>query len=314
MKLRAPATALLAGVVTWALTFPAAAATNGVTTRVADASTRGTVLARPLTGAAVYYEYNRGVRIDRYQPGKGFARIGAPSDNLQFSASPDGKKVAWITTRGELKVGWGSKVTTVAKGLPAGIPCLTPTWSPDSRQVAYVGGSRTDLSPVGVVNLDGTGRRAAGRTVGVCHLAWSGDGRYLAGYAGTADAVYKLDVKTGKSVKAKGVTFPTHVQSLSPDGRNVIVNMVRKGEPTGDGGWPSLFTPTIVDTVTGKKVPIPVKGRLVGAFYLADGRLVVRVAGAAYNSLVVLDGTGRRLQTIAEPAKARQLGLLQIIP
>ncbi|MEV6982973.1 hypothetical protein AB0M95_17150 [Sphaerisporangium sp. NPDC051017] len=324
MKLRAPATALLAAALVPALVLPAAATTSasgaaatarGAAASAGDAatSTRGTAPA-PLTGAAVYYAYNRGLRIDRYQPGKGFARMGVPLDNFQFSASPDGKKVAWITMRGELKVGWGSKVTTVAKGVQAGGPCGTATWSPDSRRVAYVGASNDDRAPVSIVNLDGTGRRAAGKTVGVCHLAWSGDGRYLAGYAGTADAVYKLDVKTGKSVKVKGISFVTHVQSLSPDGRNVIVHVVPRGEPTGDGTWPSLFTPTIVDTVTGKKVAIPVKGRLAGAFYLADGRLVVRVAGAAHNSLVVLDAAGRKLQTLAEPAKAKEYGLLQIIP
>ncbi|MBB5628824.1 PD40 domain-containing protein [Sphaerisporangium krabiense] len=309
MKLRVPAAAALAAATAATLatlSSPALASASAATQPAATA-------VRPLTGAAVFYSYTDRIGIDRYEPGKGFTRISTPSDNFEFAASPDGRKVAWITPRGEVKVSQGGKVTTIAKGAVNGGPCLTPTWSPDSRRVAFVNPSKTDASPVTIVNLDGTGRQKAGVTEGVCHLTWSGDGRYLAGYAGSANGVHKLDLRTGKAVKAKGISYPTHVQSLSPNGRNVIVHMVRRGEPQGDGGWPSLFTPTIVDTMTGKKLPIPVKGRLVGALYLADGRLVVRVAGRTHNDLVVLDATGKRLQTLAEPAKAKNLGLLQVI-
>ncbi|WP_405140079.1 hypothetical protein OG589_24915 [Sphaerisporangium sp. NBC_01403] len=266
---------------------------------------------RPITGEAVYFSYEQKFGVDRYVPGKGFVRIGEPSDNSQFAASPDGTKVAWVTQRGEVKVKKGAKVTTVAKNVPTGVPCLTPAWSPDSRQVAFVPAGKGDS--VMVVNADGTGRHQAGKTPGVCHLAWSGDGRYLAGYTGTADAVYRLDLRTGRSAKAKGITAPTHVQSVSPGGRDVIVNVVPKGEPTGDGGWPSAFRPTIVDMVSGKQVAIPVKGRLLGALYLPDGRLVVRVAGATRNTLVVLDRTGKESQRLAEPAAARKKGLLQVV-
>ncbi|MBB4705238.1 PD40 domain-containing protein [Sphaerisporangium siamense] len=321
MKLRVPAAAALAAATAATLatlSSPALASASAATAAkpaakpaVKDAATALRV--RPLTGAAVFYSYTDRIGIDRYEPGKGFTRIGTPSDNFEFAASPDGRKVAWITPRGEVKVSQSGRVTTIAKGAVNGGPCLTPTWSPDSRRVAFVNPSKTDASPVTIVNLDGTGRRKAGVTEGVCHLTWSGDGRYLAGYAGSANGVHKLDLQTGKTVKAKGIAYPTHVQSLSPNGRNVIVHMVRRGEPQGDGGWPSQFTPTVVDTVTGKKLPIPVKGRLVGALYLADGRLVVRVAGRTHNDLVVLDATGKRLQTLTEPAKAKNLGLLQVV-
>lgn len=301
MKHRVLAGAALVATLTTASAVPATAFAEARSVR------------RPLTGEAVYFDYNKKFSVDRYVPGSGFVRLGNPSENFQFAASPDGRKLAWITLRGEVKVKVGGKVTTAAKGVPVGAPCLTPTWSPDSKRLAYVSRNDDGASPVTIVNADGTGLRKAGKTVGVCHLAWSGDGRYLAGYAGAADAVYKLDVTTGKSAKVKGIAIPTHVQSLSPDGRNVIVEIVPKGADLGDGGWPSGFTPTIVDTVTGKKVAIPVKGRLLGAFYLADARLVVRVAGTAHNALVVLDETGKQLQRLDEPAKAQKQGLLQVV-
>lgn len=65
--------------------------------------------------------------------------------------------------------------------------------------------------------------------------------------------------------------------------------------------------------VTGKKIPIPVKGELLGACYLRDGRLVVRVAGKPANTLVVLSSSGKELQRVTEQASARNLGLLAVI-
>ncbi|WP_248961085.1 TolB family protein [Sphaerisporangium perillae] len=304
MKHRILVGAALAAAVTAAFAVPAAASV------LAGASVQAGTAARPLTGRAVYFDYKAGkFSVDRYEPGSGFVRIGRPSDNFQFSASPDGRKLAWITVAGKVLVKDGSKITTVAKA-PTGGPCATPTWSSDSKQVAFVG--KADV--VTVVNADGTGRHAAGKTTGVCHLTWSGNGRYLAGYAGTADAVYRLDLRTGRAAKAKGVKLVTHVQSLSPDGRNVIMSPPVDPGAMGDGGWPSSFTPVIVDMVTGRKVPIPVKGRLLGAFYLADGRLVVRVAGGAHHTLVVLDKQGKESQRLGEPAQAKKQGLLQIVP
>ncbi|WP_433412467.1 TolB family protein [Microtetraspora malaysiensis] len=268
---------------------------------------------KPLEGVAVYFKEGKGNPISRYDPSNGFTKIGSATDAWQFSASPDGTRLAWITLDGKLHVGDGSTSKIVAKGAVAGGPCTTPVWSPDSTQVAYFPKSYADNAPLMVVNADGTGARKVGKTFGVCHLAWSADGRHLAGYTGTTDGVYVFDMKTGTSVRAKGIKLANHVQSLSPDGRKVVVHTLSPEAPGGDGGWPVGFRPTIVDTVTGKKVPIPVKGTKVSAFYLADGRLVVRVLGRTHNTLVVLDSAGRELQRLAEPAQTRNQGLLQIV-
>ncbi|MEU8250262.1 hypothetical protein [Nonomuraea sp. NPDC048916] len=267
----------------------------------------------PISGAAVYAVHQRGYTVSKYGPGAGSTVLARPGDSPQFAASPDGRKVAWITAGGLLRVREGAKVTTAARGLQGGTPCLSPVWSPDSRRVAYVHVGRNPAGSVSAVNADGTGERVLGSTRGVCHLAWSPDGRYLAGYAGTTEGVYRLDVKTGKAAKVKGVTLAGHVQSLSPGGRYVVVRTLRASDPGGDGTWPEWFTPTLVDTVTGRKVPIGVKGRQIGAFHLADGRLVVRVAGSAGNTLVVLDRTGRVVQRLSEPVAARNQALLQVL-
>ncbi|MGI5488139.1 TolB family protein [Microtetraspora malaysiensis] len=301
------------------LTPDAALARTAPTSGVGGAGAAGTAggstsaAPKPLEGVAVYYkEGNNPIR--RYEPGKGFIKIAnAPVFPHQFSASPDGAKFAWITEDGRLHVGDGSTEKVVAKGAAAGFPCLTPVWSPDSAQVAYFPKSNADQLPLMVVNADGTGARKAGKVPGACHLAWSADGRHLAGASGSTDRVYVFDMRTGASVPAKGIKLANHVQSLSPDGRKVVVHTLSPEDPSGDGLWPEMFRPTVVDTVTGKQVPISVKGLKIGAFYLADGRLVVRVAGRTHNTLVVLDSSGKELQRLAEPAQARDQGILQIV-
>ncbi|MFI9593516.1 TolB family protein [Nonomuraea sp. NPDC052265] len=270
-------------------------------------ATASAATAPELSGAAVYA--STGHQLARYEGGEWstLARIGALP---QFAASPDGRKAAWVTDGGNLQVKDGAKTVTAARKLQGGTPCLTPVWSPDSTQIAYVGKSETIMA----VKADGTGARRLGTSKGVCHLAWAAGGRYLAGYTGEADAVYRLDVRTGKSVRAKGVKLVTHVQSLSPNGRDAVVEFPANPDALGDGSWPSAFRPTVVDLVTGKKLTPAVKGRLIGAFYLADGRLVVRVAGGAHNTLVVLDAAGKETQRVEEPAKARTQALLQVLP
>lgn len=289
---------------------PASASAIAPTSAGASAGRDADSVVAPLSGAAVYAVYDRGYTVSRY--GSGWATLAKVADSPQFTASPDGRKVAWVTPGGRLRVREGARVTTVARGLQGGTPCLSPVWSPDSRRLAYVQAGDSDVLPVRVVGAGGT--KTVGRTRGVCHLAWSPDGRYLAGYAGTTAGVYRLDLRTGRAAKVKGVRLANHVQSLSPGGRYAVVHALRPSDPGGDGSWPERFTPTLVDTVTGRRVPIAVKGRQIGAFHLADGRLVVRVAGRTANTWVVLDRAGRQVQRLTEPAAARTQALLNVLP
>ncbi|MFE0147704.1 TolB family protein [Nonomuraea sp. NPDC059007] len=251
----------------------------------------------------VYFSYDKSGKVRAYEKGEGWRTLAGTGAMPQMAAAPDGRKAAWITDKGKLVVKAGRTLTTVATKLQGGTPCLTPTWSADSKQVAYVKGET-----VMAVRADGTGARKLGSTKGVCHLAWSADGRYLAGYTGEADALYLLDTKTGKDDRVKGVKSITHVQSLSPDGSKAVVQVPSDPETPGDGTWPSAFTPVLLDTATGKKRAIPVKGKLTGAFYRPDGSMVVRTAG----KIVILDRNGEEVRRLAEPAGAKDAALLQV--
>ncbi|MBG0815580.1 hypothetical protein [Planomonospora sp. ID82291] len=267
----------------------------------------------PLTGKGVYLRYSSGVRLATES---GRAVWTDRSGSGQFSVSPDGGKIAWIDGRGRLHVSvpaaGGTTDKVVARGAAYGAPCLTPAWSADSARVAFPLAGASERTAVAVVGADGSGRAKAGTTPGPCHLTWSADGRTLAGYAGTTEGVHLLDTVSRTSRRVPGVRTANHVAGLSPDGRRVVVNAIGANAPAGDGSWPTAFIPSVYDTRTGKKVALPVKGRLIGALYLRDGRLVVRVAGRTANTLVVLSSSGERLQTLPEKPRNRLHGLLQV--
>ncbi|GAA0375383.1 hypothetical protein Acor_67210 [Acrocarpospora corrugata] len=273
-------------------------------------ATAAAATAAPVSGA-VFYRFTDKVNVYRYLAGK-FTKTSVGGAG-QFAASPDGKKVAWVDYNSKLHVTSGQTDKIVAKNVIFGAPCATPVWSADSKRLAFPMTGTEGMAPIGVVNADGTGARKAGKTYGVCHLAWSANGRYLAGYAGTTEGVYLLDLTSGKTRKSAGIKLANHVQSLSPDGRKVVIHTLKPSDPGGDGAWPTWFPPTVVDTVTGARIALPVKGTLIGAIYLRDGRLAVRVKGATRNTVVILSPALKQLQRFAEPANTRTMGLLQLL-
>ena len=231
----------------------------------------------------------------------------------QFAVAPDGRRIAWIDDRSRLHVKSATGDRVIATNAAYGGPCLTPAWTVDGRRIAYPVRGTAKATTVAVVGAEGKGRFNAGKTLGPCHLTWSADGRTLAGYAGDVNGVYLLDTKWRVSNRNPGVKLANHVESLSPDNRRVVVNAIGANAPGGDGSWPLSFTPSIYDTMTGARIAIPVKGRLLGARYLSDGRLAVRVGGTSANTIVVLSRAGRELQRVTEPARAKGLGLLGVL-
>ncbi|MFI7045383.1 TolB family protein [Streptosporangium sandarakinum] len=309
--------ALVAGAAL-AVTAPALSAPAQASAGTAASAANPAAASAPARAAAtvrgVYFDYkDGGVRVTT---GPGGRQVTIPSDKGsfvgQFSASPDGGRVAWIDDKGRLHVRSAAGDKVVAVGAAYGGPCVTPAWSADGRRIAFPRRGDSEAATVAAVGASGGRVTVLGRTPGPCHLAWSADGRTLAGYAGDTDGVHLLDTRTHRSRKAPGIGLANHVGSVSPDGRRVVVQTISANAPGGDGSWPAWYNPSVYDTMTGKKIALPVKGRALSAHYLRDGRLAVRVKGASANTLVVLDRSGKEVRRVTEPASARRLGLLGV--
>ncbi|WP_204077462.1 hypothetical protein [Planotetraspora phitsanulokensis] len=299
---------------------PTAAATTPKPPAVAASSALGGTSSGSGGGAggSVYVRFNAtgAAQIVWARPGAPLrvATLGGGRRITQVAVSPDGTKAAWVY-QGKVHV---TRYTATGRAIgdrtiatDAGhAPCETPVFSPDSKTVAYPSRAKSTVPVIAAAKADGTKRYVIGRIRGSCHLAWSGNGRYLAGYSGGTAGVHLLDVRTHTSRKVPGIRYANHVQSLSPNGRRMIVHRLTPSDPGGDGMWPYGFRPTIVDTKTGKTVAIPVRGTLLGAMYLKDGRLMVRVKGKMHNTLVVVTASGKIQRRTAEPAKVRRDALV----
>ncbi|GAA4573812.1 hypothetical protein [Planotetraspora kaengkrachanensis] len=293
---------------------------SGTVHRPADTGGAAETPQPPAKGAAYVRHGEDGTKQIVWDRPDGKPRVETLADGrplTQVAVSPDGSRAAWILD-GELHVthyfGAGRDVEDRVVASDAGIaPCETPVFSPDSATVAYSVRSDSGEPAVATVAVDGTGGRVVGPSEGICHLAWSGDGRFLAGYAGTTEGVYLLDTTTGAAHRAAGIELAKHVQSLSPDGGRVVVHRIGPEDPGGDGAWPPGFPPTIVDTRTGKKVAIPVGGTLIGAMYLHDGRLAVRVKGSAHNTIVIVGTDGAVERRTGEPVRFKDDSLVTVL-
>ncbi|MGW4423084.1 TolB family protein [Streptosporangium sp. NPDC004631] len=292
----------------WAMAVGTAVAVSAVASP-ATASSRPA----PVTGAVYSGYQGGGVEVLTHRGGWSRRSVGGGGFVGQFSAAPGGGKVAWIDSGNRLHVKTANADRVIAKDAAYGGPCSTPAWTADGRRIAYPVKGTAETTAVTVIGADGRNPVKAGRTMGVCHLTWSADGRTLAGYAGDTDGVHLLDTGSLVSRRAPGIKLANHVQSLSPDAGRVVVHTIGANAPGGDGSWPQSFTPSIYDTKTGRRLPIPVGGRLLGALYLRDGRLAVRVQGRPANTLVILDASGKEIQRVPEPAKARNLALLHVL-
>ncbi|MBO3745871.1 hypothetical protein J5X84_07295 [Streptosporangiaceae bacterium NEAU-GS5] len=255
----------------------------------------------------VFFKYGASSGVDVYTYRNGAFVKTSVGGLAQFAASPDGTKVAWIDIDGKVHVKQGASDKVVAKGAIGGAPCATPVWSADSSRIAFPMTGTEGKAPIAIVGATGTGLKKAGKSYGVCHLAWSANGRYLAGYAGGADGVYLLDVVRHTTRKVPGIKGVSHVQSLSPTGGQVVVRRLGANAEGGDGAWPYGYPPSLVNTTTGKQAKLP--AHAIGAMFLKDGRLAVRIKGSGHNVIRIYKG-GKLVQSFAEPKSVRNVGWL----
>jgi Tol biopolymer transport system component len=105
---------------------------------------------------------------------------------------------------------------------------ILPRWSPDGKEIAFVGGSLNETTKVYIVSAGGgTPRQVTPGNTNENDVTWSPDGNSIifntepqAGEA-TGSAVFELDLKTGKRTMLPG-SEGLYSARWSPDGRHVV--------------------------------------------------------------------------------------------
>jgi hypothetical protein len=225
--------------------------------------------------------------------------------------SPDGKRLAWVSTldisgKGELVVSdvSGANLTI----LPVNSRCL------GNNAVIWLVADQISVTP-----SDRDGRVLVDSTTGKWLAeedrisgAWSDDGAWLATVNGDGKPIVMPKGKPG-AARPYAYTPPADqaehydgwsARSVSVDGRYVAVGW--------NGTDPSrqLGTFAVVDTRTGAVVNLPVQGDVSSVHFLADGTVLVRSAG----QISLLDKDFTVLGQATEPASVHDLPLLRYIP
>ena len=119
--------------------------------------------------------------------------VGPGESDPHPSASPDGSKVAFVTSGAQIKV-FDYTTKTVSAWSVTG---NHPTWSPDGMQIAYTAQYGGALH---LVNADGTHQRvisSASRSYSVAPAAWSPDSKWLIAENADHATLDIIEVATG---------------------------------------------------------------------------------------------------------------------
>lgn len=121
-------------------------------------------------------------------------------------------------------------------------PIMSPAWSPDGRQIAYVSYERKKAQ-IYIVNVESGQRRLVTNFSGINNApAWSPNGRELAVVLskGGSPKIYRVDLTTGAMHQ---LTFGDAIDTeprYSPDGRFLLFT-------SGRGGSPQVYRLTLAD-------------------------------------------------------------------
>ena len=115
-----------------------------------------------------------------------------PGEALRPSASPDGSKVAFLTSAGQIKVFDYATRTVSAWGVTGNYPA----WSPDGTQIAYAGQYG---GPLHLMNADGTNQRVITGSLpySAWRPAWSPDSKWLIAESTELYNLEIIEVATG---------------------------------------------------------------------------------------------------------------------
>lgn len=169
-------------------------------------------------------------------------------------------------------------------------PLMSPAWSPDGRQIAYVSFEKKKAQ-IFTVDVESGRRRLLTDFTGINGApAWSVDGRQLAVVLskGGAPKIYSVDLSSGSM---KQLTFGEAIDTeprFSPDGRSLLFT-------SGRGGSPQVYRLSLAD---GSIVRVTYEGNYnARASYTPDQKHVVMLHREDKNfNIGVQDESGRLTQ------------------
>jgi hypothetical protein len=151
-------------------------------------------------------------------------------DNTFPAWSPDGKKIAFVSSRGKAGSSWSPQLYIVnADG--SGLRRITdtprtyesdPAWSPDGKKIAFSKGN----GDIYTIKIDGTGlKQLTSMKGGEVEPAWSPDGKKIAftKWARTEVDIFTIDASDGSQQRNLTQTLQAHAQApaWSPDGKEI---------------------------------------------------------------------------------------------
>jgi len=222
--------------------------------------------------------------------GKTIGTVGDPGQYAQAALSPDGNRVAVIRTDAQTRTTdvWVYDIAT-GKGTPItsdATPNITPVWSPDGKQIAYVGVfSSESYSAIYRKASDGSGqaellyKHTPGAPVYITD--WSVKGQ-LCFWSG--DVIYGLQLDGDrKAIALVGGKFPARGGRYSPDGRLLAYSA------NASGRFETYIAP--LDDLNAKPLQVSKDAALGGIFWRKDGKELYFfiLVGLVPNALMAAD-------------------------
>jgi TolB protein len=238
--------------------------------------------------------------------------------------SPNGALLAYVRSNGDLMVANsdGKRARLLRSHMVQG--GFGPTWSADSSRVVVARAVGEQGWQAGTVRVGSTAFTALPKAIqGHIHYWLTADGRRYF-YSDGRCAIYsaKVDGTGIKRVPVLGLDETADnprrlracdIISLNSDGSRMTVDLHVGNDTDGDIAG-SQAANSVVETATGKVLPLPVHGTVSQVLYLRDGTLLVRSGSSARPVLTLLSADLRVLATKTEPASVKNLRLRDYTP